>query len=309
MGTQKTLIGRGNCAGKQLLEKALKHECLLTANADYLKIWREHPDHPFLTYFGLNFDHQGIYSLKFYFHLFHPLDEPTVKRFLPVTEDFFRLYHLHDYSKVNSPEHSGCAFTVKFYRDSPEPERGFHYRLVCNEPALDAVPLPKRLPFDVRSATHSVGISHEYAQGVSQRMKRYFYFRKAEHKKHFADYHGHEFLNDAVFVEYAEAEVFSKINAYYGRNTEALGRANVLPVEQRQYVQELCSHYGLVPKAYGYYSEGGLHSVYLFNPENPLPELGLPDMTTHYVDTFGHILRQFRTHGRKDGPATAARIG
>lgn len=294
MGTQETLTGADGCAGQGLLEEALGHESLSLAHRQYLKSWREHPDHPFLTYIGLNFDRQGIYSVKFYFHLFHQLDEDTVKNFLPVTEDFFKLYHLHDYSAVNSPDHSGCAFTVKFYRGSAAPERGFHYRLICDDNALNAVPLPTGLPFDVRLATHSVGISHEYGQGGPRKVKRYFYFRQAEHKRHFAEQYGHDFLNDAGFVEYAESDGFSKINAFYGKNTAALAQANVLPVGQQDYVHELCLRYGVVPKAYGYYSERELFSVYLFNPDNPLPNLGIPEMTPYFVDTFGHIMRKFR---------------
>jgi hypothetical protein len=292
MGTQETLTPDCGCAGTQLLEDALGHQLLLSTHEYYLKSWREHPDHPFLTYIGLNFDRQGIYSVKFYFHLFHQVDKDTVKNFLPVTEDFFRLYHLHDYSVVNSPDHSGCAFTVKFYRGESSPERGFHYRMVCNDSALNAVPLPTQLPFDARSATHSVGISHEYGENGKQKVKRYFYFQQAEHKRHFAKHYGHDFLNDAVFVEYAESDGFSKINAFYGKNTAALAQANVLPVGQREYVRDVCLRYGLVPKAFGHYSEGALLSVYLFNPDNPLPELGIPGMTTHFVDTFGHIIRR-----------------
>jgi hypothetical protein len=292
MGTQETLNPTDGCAGAHLLEEALGNQLLLSTQAHYLKHWRQHPDHPFLTYIGLNFDLQGIYSVKFYFHLFHQLDKETVQDFLPDTADFFRLYHLHDYSRVNSPDHSGCAFTVKFYRGAAFPERGFHYRMVCNDSALNAVPLPTQLPFDARSATHSVGISYEYGENGKQKVKRYFYFRQPKHKRHFALQNGLDFLNDAVFVEYAESDRFSKINAYYGKNTEALEKANVLPMSQRAYVRDVCLRYGLVPKAYGYYSERELFSVYLFNPDNPLPELGIPGMTTHFVDTFGHIIQR-----------------
>ena len=69
---------------------------------------------PYLNYFGINFDSNGISSFKFYFPFFRRLKKEEIELFLPHSSDFMRYYDLWDESDFRSLEHSGCTFEVKF---------------------------------------------------------------------------------------------------------------------------------------------------------------------------------------------------
>jgi len=274
------------------LNRLLSEHMLIETFRSYQSAWAQAPEYPFLTYVGINFDPTGVHSVKFYFHLFHRLFPETVNAFLPHSADFFRYYDFHEHSKVNTPDHSGCAFTLKYYSGrNIGPDVGFHYRLHNTQEAFEATRQGSLLPFNPFPVTHSIGISHEYRPDAVQRVKRYLYFSGSEEKCFFARHFGFEFLNRAVFIEFAETASDWKVNTWYGKDFEALKQADQLNSEQRKIVEQVSSDFGLAVKAYGFYNGSPIKSVYLFKPDNLVPETGIPHMTNQYVDTLGHMLR------------------
>ncbi len=280
-----------------ILNRVLSEKHLVHMFRSYQLAWAQAPEYPFLTYLGINFDPDGVHSVKFYFHLFHHLVPETVNAFLPRTEDFFRYYHFHEHSKVNTPYHSGCAFTLKYYEGRNDgPDVGFHYRLHHTQEAYEATRQGSLLPFNPFPVAHSIGISHEYRPDGAQRVKRYLYFSGPEEKGFFARHFGYTFLNRAVFIEFAETATDWKVNSWYGKALDTLRQADQLSSEQRRIVGQVGSDFGLAVKAYGYYDGSPIKSVYLFKPDNQIPETGITRMTNQYVDTLGHMLRTIGVH-------------
>ncbi len=266
------------------LHKYWEHPLVLESYARYNRLRESHTDSLYLNYFGINFDSHGILSFKFYFHFYHELKTHEVKLFLPSVYDFYKYYHLHESSEKLSDIHTGFAFTLKFIRNDKTPSFGFHYRLKPSKESFDMVGKPKCLPFDVVGSGIIPGINYEYnARGVFR--KCYYYFDRPEHKEYFAKRFGYGFLNKVRFIEYTEAEKFSKINAW-GHLPGDSSLLNLFTIEQNALISFLCTRYELKNTVYGYYEKSDVKSTYFITASTKSGA----DHTKNYRDTLRQIL-------------------
>jgi hypothetical protein len=219
---------------------------------------------PYLNYFGINFDSNGISSFKFYFPFFRRLKKEEIELFLPHSSDFMRYYDLWDESDFRSLEHSGCTFEVKFKPDMV-PIFGFHFRLRPTNEAYDLIGLPKLLPFEINNLKTRPGINYEYSTDQVLR-KKYYYFDSIEHKNYFASRFKNSFISKANLIEYTESNDFSKINVWrFDHTPENLNRPNVHSVYANQIFDYLNDNYNLMNLSDGYYENESIRASYFFN--------------------------------------------
>lgn len=251
-----------------IVKKALtyfKHPLVNDFYQKYNLISSNYPDYPYLNYFGINFDKEGICSFKIYFHFFHKMKEKEVNLFLPKTEDFFNYYHLHDSSKTKNVEHSGCAMEIKF-KGEKEPVIGFHYRLRPTQEAYDLIGFPKQIPFNMLEVGTRPGINYEYSYDGSALRKKYYYFYEQTHKKYFAERFNNPFLEKVNLIEYTESDLFAKLNAWrFDFTDENMNRPNPFNNEAQKIINYLKDNYGLVNISDGYYENKPIRASYYFN--------------------------------------------
>lgn len=246
------------------LHTYFNHPVVVSTYKNYNALWAKQQNSPYLNYFGINFDSKGIYSFKFYFAFFNRLTEEEVRSFLPVTDDFFKYYHLWEPSPVKTLEHSGCTFEVKF-KGNLDPVFGFHYRLKPVKEAYDLIGYPQQLPFDVLKLNTRPGINYEYAKHDVLR-KQYYYLDSDEAKAYFAKRFNNPYLAKVSLIEYTEADRFSKINAWkFDLTTENRNRPNVFNQKATGLINLLEEEYGLINISDGYYENSDIRASYYFN--------------------------------------------
>jgi hypothetical protein len=239
---------------------------------------------PYLNYFGMNFDSEGISSFKFYFPFFRRLKKEEIELFIPHSEDFMRYYHLWDESDFRSLEHSGCTFEVKFNRHLT-PILGFHFRLRPTSEAYKLIGLPQLLPFKINDLTTRPGINYEYSQGQVLR-KKYYYFDSSDHKIYFANRFNNPFISRVNTIEYTESNDFSKINAWrFDHTPENINRPNVHSDYANQLFDYLNKKYNLINLSDGYYENQSIRASYFFNVINSSPS-PFDDEVNYNIDTL-----------------------
>lgn len=231
----------------------------------YNRIWQQHREYPYLNYFGINFDAEGIISFKLYFHFFHRLTEEEVSQFLPQTDDFFKYYHLYEPSTTCIDEHTGCALEIKFKGGIENPVIGFHYRVKPTEEAYRLIGYPNLLPEGMGEFQNKPGINYEYSAG-GVLVKRYYYFYSEESRAYFAERFGNDFINKVFMVEYTESDQFAKINAWrLDFTVENLDRPDVFNEKAASIIRQIRAQYGLVNLSDGYYEDSDIRATYFFN--------------------------------------------
>lgn len=246
----------------QDIELYLKHPIVKKYYDTYNVVWKKHPDFPYLTYFGINFDCERIVSVKFYFHFFQELTDEEVSLFLPTTQDF-NFYKSHfEISKLKSEEYTGCAMEVKF-QGSLQPVFGFHFRLKPINESFELIGYPKNLPHELIDLTQRPGINFEYSEKQIL-MKKYFYFNNDDSKKYFAERFNYKFLKSAKLLEYSESEFFSKLNVWFGKDYQ--GTEHLLYSDaQQSLINQLCQKYKVQNNAFGYYENSDVKAAYFFS--------------------------------------------
>jgi hypothetical protein len=248
----------------QELKKYLNHPIVIETYRNYNSLWEKRQNSPYLNYFGINFDSQGICSFKIYFAFFDRLIEKEVALFLPETTDFFRYYHLWEPTSVKTLEHSGCTFEIKF-KGSLDPILGFHYRLKPIKESYDLIGYPENIPFDVLSLNTRPGINYEYFSDSVLR-KKYYYFDSDFHKAYFAKRFNNDFLSKVGLIEYTESDKFSKINAWkFDFTKDNMNRPNPFNEKANAIIDFLKEKYGLINISDGYYESSDIRASYYFN--------------------------------------------
>lgn len=244
------------------IEGHFQHPLLRQTHEAYLKVWKKDTRFPFFNYMGVNFDDQGVRSVKFYFHVFRRITTEEAMLFLPAVDDFNEYYAHYEESLSQNLNHSGCAFEVKFVRGQENPAQGFHFRFSPNAESYKILGMPARLPFTDFENWLGPGINFEY-YGDQVLRKTYFYFIDSFHKAYFSEKYELPFLSEAELIEYSEASDFSKINSWYGRSEQQAKVANILSKEENEAIEQLCEKYQMRPKAYGFYEGLKVKAVYL----------------------------------------------
>jgi len=227
------------------------------------------PEYPDMNYIGLNFKDGEICSLKFYFAIQKRINEEQVKGFLPHTKDFMHYYSLWEPSKVQTAEHTGCSFTVKF-KGNKSPERGFHYRLKPTAEAYEMIGEPKTLPFHGTELGTRPGINYEYDARGSSTRRRYYYLMKQDHKDYIAKRFGKPFARESRFCELTEFDDGCKViiwNPYYTQHN--LNRPNYFDAGARNVINRLYQDFGLINVTEGFYENEDIISTYFFNTIGP----------------------------------------
>lgn len=270
------------------LESLFKSTELFEAYSRYNAIWKRNPQFPYFNYFGINFDSDGILSVKFYFHVFADVAYEDADGFLPSLFDFNEYYPFADESYQLNSSQTGCAFELKFYNNGST-IKGFHLRLRSNDETFDKIGPPMKIPFKIKQFDLRPGIAFEYdAKTVLK--KTYYYFDTQEYKDYFAKAFNLPVLSSASLIEYSESENFSKINTWYN-DSVFHSTANLFLENQKNQIDLLCKKYALNVKIFGYYKDLSVKSVYFFNAQ--------PELTRHekaknliYTDTIGNILKK-----------------
>lgn len=210
------------------------------------------------NYVGINFDEKGIYSVKFYFHIFPVIKEEDVKLFLGDNyRDYFKYTHLYADSIKQ-----GCAFELKFLRDKEKPTIGFHYRLEADEKSFQLIGYPKKINFI--DSNLEPGINYEYNEDEVH-IKNYYYYEKDSHKEYFANRFKMDFLAEVPFIEFAESIDMSKINFWFGNeNYHKIKKIDLFSNTELQHIESVENQYKLDLKACGVYENKHIKSTYFF---------------------------------------------
>lgn len=210
-----------------------------------------------LIYFGVNFDEQGLYSVKFYFHIFPVLRKDDVELFLPVSKDY--LHYIEHYDGINN---QGCAFEIKFQKGKEHPTIGFHYRLTADSKSFQLVGKPKFI--DQIDLQHGPGINYEYT-GEEVYVKRYFYFTGVAFKQYFSERFDLPLLTETNLIEFSESDIMSKINIWFGvDNAHLIEEANLFTSAEKQCTNKIVDRYNVEMKACGLYENKKMKAVYFF---------------------------------------------
>lgn len=252
-------------------ESFLNNPYLIKMYENYNQVWKKHEDYPYLNHFGLNFDQQGIVSIKFYFHLFHKVTIEEAQLFLPQTDDFFKFYDLHEISKNWSMENSGCAFELKF-KNQFEPTYGFHLKLNGGENTYDILGYPEKLPLNYLDINKKPGVNYEYTLN-NKLIKKYYYFDDSVSKNYLSKRFNVNFFKDFSFLEYTESDLFSKINAWNSLPFQnKINDLNLFTVDNLKLINNLINKYNLDVKSVGKYENNSQAAIYFsskqFEPVN-----------------------------------------
>jgi hypothetical protein len=247
----------------QILKQYFKSPLLLKTYSIYNNICENAPDYPYYNYFGINFNSNGITSVKFYFHVFQRINEHEVLLFIPTTKEFNIFYPFYEESQSLDLNHLGCAFELKFH-NTETPIYGFHFRLKPCLQTEELIGFPKKIPILFQEYDLYPGINFEYFPNYTVK-KKYYYFNKSEYKAFFSKKFNLPLINKTRFIEYSESDKFSKINTWYGNNPELFLKANLFPIKQKHLINFLCSEYSLDAKVFGYYENSDIKSVYFFD--------------------------------------------
>jgi hypothetical protein len=246
----------------QMIEQCFKNEELKRTYENYNEVWEKDKRFPYFNYFGINFNSKGIVSVKFYFHVFREITETEAALFLPTTEDFAKYYSYYHESLIQTTEHSGCAFELKFFPNLSDPIKGFHFRMNPTTKVYDLLGYPKLIPYSLDETHLSPGINYEYHPEHKLR-KTYYYLNQQKHKIYFAEKFNLPFIKSAKLIEYSESESFSKINAWFGNDPTYYNQSNTLENKNKELIDYLCSRYNLEAKFFGFYLNSETKAVYL----------------------------------------------
>ena len=239
------------------IDKYFGHPLVLNFLNSYNQIRARYNQENNLNYFGINFDEKGIYSVKFYFHVFPILQKEDVELFLPKSNDYFKYIHLYD-----GYNNQGCAFEVKFLRDNNKPTIGFHYRLKAAGVSFQLVGKPKYI--DMTDPQYGPGINFEY-NGENTVVKRYYYFKSKSDKEYFAERFNMPMLINTSLIEFSETEVMSKINIWFGTDkSHLIKKLNLFTELEIQYIDQISKQYGLNFQACGCYENTNMKAAYFF---------------------------------------------
>ena len=249
------------------IEKCLQNKLLNDIYLKYNQITKQNKSFPYLNYFGINYDNKGVYSVKFYFHLFNKLNEEQVALFLPTTEHYFQYEHLRNYSEIATPQVTGCAFEVKFYKHSSNPVLGFHYKLKPKRESFDLIGNPTNLPETLIDYSYSPAINYEYHKDKTLR-KKYFYFFNPSPKQYFSKRFNIPKLTLSSFIEYAESENISKINAIF--NKKSIEKLD-FEFKTNKKILAICEKYQLYVKFLGFYESHPIKAYYFYPRNQVMP--------------------------------------
>jgi len=246
----------------------------LSAHASVVRAYEafkslRHPEYPDMNYIGLNFSGGKIVSLKFYFSVYRAVAQRDVLRFLPSADDFMRYYHLWEPSKIRTGNHTGCAFTVKF-KNSQDPEFGFHYRLKSNAESFHLVGEPESMPYKLSSFGTRPGMNYEYGTTGEVRRRRYYYLEKQEHKDYIAKRFYWPFASQCRLCEMTEYAGGAKVIFWTPDYIKKyLDRPTPFHVDAQNTLSRLRADYGLVNVMDGFYEREDTMSTYFFNTLGP----------------------------------------
>lgn len=270
------------------LEKYFSHPKVLETYLNYKKLVSS--DSPELNYFGINFDQNGIVSVKFYFAFFKKLEKSDVEKFIPDTHDFYRYYHLWDEVKNRSLEHTGCTFEVKFKGDL-NPVLGFHYRLKPCPESYNLIGYPEQVPFDVLNLNTRPGINYEYGEKGILR-KKYYYFQQPEHLKFISEKFKKPFAEKIALAEYTEADQFCKVNLWrFDYSKENMNRPSYFSNLGSKIISQLFEKYGLKNVSDGFYEHDKIIATYFFNTDNAFPDSAFERDENTNIDTLKLFIR------------------
>lgn len=266
-----------------VFHKYFDNSLIRRAYDSYHALWRKDSRLPYLNYIGINFDRKKINSFKIYFHVYSKLTEEEVNKFLPTSSDFFKYYPYKLKSDGGGALHTGVAFTFKFFHHHDTPVVGFHFQLNPTPEVQKWIGPPRKIPWDISASNVVTAINLEYS-GNQTTVKRYYYFHEDYYKKYFADRFGFNFLIQAPYIEYAEADQFSKINVW-GFPPEQRHLFDTFLPWQRQIIEELCNQYGLKNTVFGFYEHSDIRATYFL----PVNSHNLLYPSVPYRDTLGMI--------------------
>jgi len=242
----------------------------------------------YLNYFGINFLNNNIDSVKFYAHITEDNLTPSnlSNYFLSASEyESFLISRkkCYKFEKTNL----GTVIELKFKKNENKSVKGIFYNIDNNLSISDK---KNSLPIDVMNKKVAEGVNFEYGENPIK--KKYYYFLDEHVKKYFSEVMKKPFLINANLIEYAETSSFSKVIATFGSKAKSVRIENKLFSEiENSLIDFLCEKYNLMTRAYGFYINSDIKSVYFFdnnstmNPENN----HLSPHQGYYVNTLEKI--------------------
>lgn len=237
----------------------------------------------YLNYFGINFLNDNIDSIKFYAHIteYNLTNSNLSDYFLsPADYNSFIIAHkkCYKFEKTNL----GTVIELKFKKNENKSVKGIFYNIDHNLLIADKNSL---LPDDVMKRKVAEGLNFEYGENPIK--KKYYYFLDEYVKQYFSEIMEKPFFINANLIEYAETSSFSKVIATFGSKAKSVRIENKLFSErENSLIDFLCEKYNLMNRAYGFYINNNIKSVYFFdtNPGNDhINNQG------YYVNTLGKI--------------------
>jgi len=163
---------------------------------------------PFFNYIGVNFKNNELCRIKLYCTTFQKFAYEQIEGLLPTLNDFKEYYPYFEESKIQSLQHTGCAFTLKADREFNF-TNGFHLRI--DETAHNKFTRPKHIQLSETDRKNFQGISFEYSGSQPGKRKNYYYITDETTKRLLADEWSNLSLARAKVIEYTESADSRKI--------------------------------------------------------------------------------------------------
>lgn len=224
-------------------------------------------DYPYLSYFGINYNENGLLNFKVYFAFFRRLEKNEINVLLPDVRDFYLHYNDWEDSKLFDLKHTGCSFALKI-NTNEQITNYFHFR--TNQLISD---LPKKITLtnDELNLNQQTYCCEYNDSGTFNKNYSLIFDRK--NIKTLLDRFKINFFDQSNYlpylIEYTETEKWDKIIlAIDDLKNHNKFKNEILDENIKEVIDYFSEKYGLMSASPGFYSDGKTRSIY-FVEKNP----------------------------------------